>query len=50
MKVLFLLGLVLAGYFLVIGQAADAALTQVEDLRATYSYVANNVDHIATER
>jgi len=50
MKLALGLGLLVGGYYLFLTHTTDLVLTQVQDLRATYSSVANNADHIASGR
>ena len=50
MKLLLILGLLAGGYYVFLTHTTDLVLTQLEGLRATYSYVANNADHIASGR
>jgi hypothetical protein len=50
MKLALVLGFLAGGYYLFLTHTTDLVLTQVQNLRTTYSYVANNADHIASGR
>ena len=50
MKLILFLGFLVGGYYLFLTHTTGLVLIQLQNLQATYSYVANNADHIAGGR
>ncbi len=50
MKLLIVLGVLAGGYAYVLLQTTNTVLTQTQQLNATYQYVANNADQLASGR
>ncbi len=50
MKLFVVLGVLVGAYMYVVLHTTDMVLTQTQHLNATYQYVANNADELATGR